>query len=126
MIKLLNGLSAASAQKKRDQLKNSLIRYEAKLGGELFGPVPAGHERQFFCLDERTWVWYEAWTDAAGHHATTTRYVVRPRNGVVKTTGDGNYYRLSADEASHLYQAIDAYQKKVHTAYDKILASASA
>lgn len=125
MINPFKGVSAASAQKKHDQLVNSLIHYEAKLGGDLFGPVGSGHKRQFFCLDEHTWVWHEEWTDAnSKRHAKTTRYIVRPRQGVVKTSGDGNYQRLTAPEARNLYQAVEAYQKKVNAAYDKLLTPA--
>lgn len=124
-VKLLNGLSAASNQKKQSQLEDSLIRYEAKIGGKLFGPVPAGNRREFFCLDEHTWVWHEEWTDASGQRqSTTTRYVIRQNNGVVKTTGDGNYQRLSPSEARHLHQAVQSYQQKVHSAYEKILTPA--
>ena len=39
--------------------ERNLIRYEAKVGGDLFGPIPAGHRRDFFCLDEHTWIWHE-------------------------------------------------------------------
>lgn len=124
MIKPLNGIKSASAQKKRQQLINSLIHYEAKLGGELFGPVAKGRERQFFCLDEQTWVWHEEWRDASGRpQSVTTRYIIRP-NGLVKTTGDGNYSRLSEAEARHLYQAVTAYEQKVRSAYEKISAPA--
>ncbi len=39
-------------QEDRDtKLYNDLIRHEAKIGGTIFGPVPKGHRREFFCLD---------------------------------------------------------------------------
>ena len=60
------------------------IREEAKVGGKVFGPVPEGVRREFFCLDERTWVWHEEWTDENGKpQIRTTRYDVRP-HGIFK------------------------------------------
>lgn len=121
-MKLLNGLSA-SAVKKRAQLINSLIRYEGRLGAGLFGPIPADRHREFFCLDESTWVWHEEWTDVATgqRQSLTTRYILRPGQGIVKTTGDGNYRRLGAAEARNLRRTAEAYQRKVLDAYDKVL-----
>jgi hypothetical protein len=34
-----------------DSFKRELIRAEAEIGGQLFGPIPKGHRRQFFCFD---------------------------------------------------------------------------
>lgn len=123
-MKLPSGIFGVSDQKKRADLINSLIRFEARLGGELFS-TPKGHRRQFFCLDETTWVWHEEWTDANKRRQTsTTRYIVRP-DCVVKALGDGNYQRLSDTEAGNLYKAALAYRDKVHGAYQKLLAPVS-
>ena len=43
--------------------ERELLTLESEIGGKLFGPVPAGHRREFFCLDEKTWIWYEEWRD---------------------------------------------------------------
>jgi hypothetical protein len=93
---------------------NDLIRYEAKIGGQLFGPVPDKHRREFFCLDEHTWVWHEEWPDKTGRNrkSITTRYDVRP-NGVYKTMGGGVYYRIRSEEQENLYQAAKLYYQKV-------------
>lgn len=104
---LLN--TKAQAEERRARRYRELITREAKMGGALFGPIPEGVRREFFCLDERTWVWHEEWTDAKGkRHVVTTRYDVRP-NGVLKAQ-DGQPYRLvDAEEAKHLYKAVRMY-----------------
>ncbi len=98
--------------KRRAEIYRSLMHWEGKIGGELFGPVPKGVRREFFCLDEQTWVWHEEWTDSDGHHTLTTRYDVRP-NGVLKSQGTNDYQALSREEAKNLYMAITLYSQKV-------------
>ncbi len=90
-----------------------IIRYEAKIGGQLFGPVPNKHRREFFCLDEHTWVWHEEWPDKRGRRRSlTTRYDVRP-NGVFKTQGNNPYREVDQEELLNLYQASQLYSRKV-------------
>lgn len=101
---------------RRAEFERSLIREEAKIGGQLFGPVPKGHQRQFFCLDEHTWIWHEEWVQNGQRRVITTRYDVRP-NGIIKSQ-DGQPNRLvSDDEALNLYEAAKLYQQKVHAGY---------
>lgn len=102
----------ASDQQSADAYK-ALMHWSAKIGGELFGPIPKGTRREFFCLDERTWVWHEEWTDNTGQrHIVTTRYDVRP-NGVFKSQGSNSYQALSTEEARNLNNAIDLYYQRV-------------
>ncbi|HEY1835607.1 MAG TPA: hypothetical protein VGG13_02175 [Candidatus Saccharimonadales bacterium] len=102
-----------AVERRRAELYKSLIHYEAKIGGEVFGPIPEGYAREFFCLDERTWMWHEEWTDESGRrHIMTTRYDVRP-NGVFKSQGTNSYRPLSAEEASRLYDAVVLYYQRV-------------
>jgi hypothetical protein len=90
-----------------------LIRYEAKIGGQLFGPIPNKHHREFFCLDEHTWVWHEEWPDERGRRQSlTTRYDIRP-NGVFKTKGNNPYSAIDQEELLNLYQASKLYSKKI-------------
>lgn len=97
------------------ELYRSLIRREAKIGGELFGPVPAGVRREFFCLDERTWVWHEEWADQTGRrHVRTTRYDVRP-NGILKAQDGKNYQPVSDDEALRLRDAVRMYNQRIRS-----------
>lgn len=98
--------------RRRAEVYRSLMHWEAKVGGELFGPAPKGVRREFFCLDERTWVWHEEWTDSDGHHTMTTRYDIRP-NGILKSQGTSEYVVISEEEAEHLYTAIKLYLRKI-------------
>lgn len=111
MIKKMLQQSKLQRQAERDkQLEQQLIRREAQLGGRLFGVVSPGDMRQFFCLDERTWVWHEEWTDQATgqRRVQTTRYEVRP-DRILKVR-DGQYKPVPAKEARHLLDAAKLYQ----------------
>lgn len=94
-------------------LQQRLLRYEAKIGGRLFGEVPAGHHREFFCLDEHTWVWHEEWVDkkTGERKVQTTRYEIRP-DRILKAR-DGQYQPVSREEADHLLEAARAYRDTV-------------
>lgn len=112
--KLLNGL-LMNRDERRAQLYREIIRKEAKIGGQLFGPVPKNGRREFFCLDEHTWVWHEEWTDEKGrHHAVTTRYDVRP-NGVLKAQDGQPYQPVNRVEAQRLYRAVELYNQRIDT-----------
>lgn len=94
------------------KLHRDLMRHEARIGGRLFGPVPKGVRRDFFCLDEYTWIWHEEWMEGGQRKVRTTRYDVRP-NGIVKAQ-DGKHYRMiSREEAKKLLQAVRAYEKRI-------------
>jgi hypothetical protein len=122
MVNLLSGIKSASSAKRQARIDDSLLHFEAKLGGQLFGKLPAGADRQFFVLDNHTFVWHEAWTDQSGHKkSVTTRYIIRPGGHLVKTTGDGEYRAVSDLEARRLLKTAKAYQTKVASAYQKIL-----
>ena len=64
--KLLSSITAHQHADRKAALYRNLIRHEAKIGGQLFGPVPKDGRREFFCLDRHTWVWHEEWVDANG------------------------------------------------------------
>ena len=91
----------------------AVLREEAKIGGELFGPLPAGHRREFFCLDKHTWVWHEEWVDPSGaRQVLTTRYTVRPE-GILKSQNDQHYQSVSDSELRNLRQAVQTYGDRV-------------
>lgn len=114
--RFLNSISAQRAAQRRAQEYRDIIRREAVIGGQLFGPIPKNGRREFFCLDEHTWVWHEEWTDEQGHHhAVTTRYDVRPQ-GVFKAQDGQPYQPLTRQEALHLRKAARLYYEKVRTA----------
>lgn len=62
-MSVLQKLFSTIIPKSKDQVEaeayREAIQEEAKVGAKVFGPVPAGVRREFFCLDERTWVWHE-------------------------------------------------------------------
>lgn len=96
-----------------EKLKRDLMRHEAKIGGQLFGPVPNGGRREFFCLDRHTWVWYEEWADAKGNkQSRTTRYDVRP-SGILKAQDGKAYQQVSDEEALRIRDAAHAYKRRV-------------
>jgi hypothetical protein len=110
--KLFANITAQKQAERRAELYRNLIRHEARIGGQLFGPVASGGRREFFCLDEHTWVWHEEWVDQNGQHQSkTTRYDVRP-SGILKSQ-NGQYQNLSPDEGRNLYEAIVAYEQRV-------------
>jgi len=106
--------SAKTREQRQAEAYRQLLRREAKMGGQLFGPVPAGHRREFFCLDRYTWVWHEEWVDASGKaQALTTRYDIRPQ-GILKSQGSNSYQLVKGDELRNLYQAARLYRDNLH------------
>ena len=113
--KLYKSIIDQKRQERQDELYRDLIRREAKIGGTLFGTIPAGVRREFFCLDKRTWVWHEEWTGKDGKTRNkTTRYDLRP-NGILKTQNGQHYQQVSPEEARNLYTAAKLYRQRVKT-----------
>ncbi|HSX46694.1 MAG TPA: hypothetical protein VLF87_01755 [Patescibacteria group bacterium] len=111
--KLVKSLINQRADEREAELYRNLIRHEAKIGANVFGPVPEGHRREFFCLDEMTWIWHEEWDDARGQtQVQTTRYDVRP-DGILKSQ-HGHYQRVEAAEAQRLRKAVRIYLDRVN------------
>ena len=111
--KLFKGVVAQREEDRQAELYRNFIRHEAKIGGQLFGPVPKNVRREFFCLDQRTWVWHEEWIDTTGkEQVRTTRYDIRP-DGVLKAQDGQPYRMISAEEFRHLYRAAKTYDRRV-------------
>ena len=124
-LNVIKHIKAQKREQRRADAHRALLHYEARLGGDLFGPIPKGSRREFFCLDQRTWVWHEEWTDAQGQrHVTTTRYDVRP-SGIVKSQGHNSYQALTKEEAQNLYQAVHLYEQRVGTELKRLAAAAA-
>lgn len=100
---------------KKGTNRRDLIRQESTIGRDLFGPIPNGHRREFFNLDEYSWVWHEEWIDAGGkHQEVTTRYEVHP-NGILKVQ-DGQPYRfIDGEELQYFVKATQLYYDRVMT-----------
>lgn len=116
LLKKLIGSSATKAQRSVDhkaELYRAFIRREAKIGGSLFGPVPAGRRREFFCLDEHTWIWHEEWVQNGQRKTITTRYDIRP-DGILKAQDGQGYQRVGEAEARRLYKAAQMYEQRVN------------
>lgn len=110
---LLGLLLPKSTEEKEALAHRQILREAAKIGGSVFGPVPKGTRREFFCLDTHTWIWHEEWTDEhKKHHVRTTRYDVRP-HGVFKAQDGQSYQKVSRTEAVNLYNAANAYVEAV-------------
>lgn len=107
-------VSAKRQQEREQKLYNDLLRHEAKVGGTVFGAIPEGRRREFFCLDAHTWIWHEEWTSENGQRQVrTTRYDVRP-GGILKSQNGNHYQAVSPSEANRLAQAAKLYEKKVN------------
>jgi hypothetical protein len=111
MLRKVLGIQKADVREKQYR---DLIRREAKIGGQLFGEVPAGHRREFFCLDEHTWVWHEEWINSAGtKQIRNTQYSVRPQGVVKMHNGSNSYHSLSPSEARNFHDAVRKYYSRV-------------
>jgi hypothetical protein len=102
------------------ELENNLIRQEASITKNIFGPAPKGHYREFFCLDQNTWVWHDEWDDQSGNRViVSTKYFIRTE-GALKSINGGAYSPIDKDETKNLYHAIKQYANLVLKEYDKI------
>lgn len=120
MLKLLNKFFVNSVTNQSDQLEKSLIRHESKIGSQIFGPVEKGHQRDFFCLDQNTWVWHEQINEKGKSRSILTRYEVRPI-GILKSQNGGSYQKVSDNEARNLFRAAQLYYQKVSQDYQTML-----
>lgn len=126
MVKLLSFVTdqAKKREERRANLLRALIHYEAKIGGQIFGPIPEGRRREFFCLDRHTWVWHEEWNDQTGkRQVVTTRYDVRP-SGILKSQSGQPYQLLSPGEARNFYAAVEQYEQRIIPELDRLLQTA--
>ncbi|MBQ6147749.1 hypothetical protein IJH66_02510 [Candidatus Saccharibacteria bacterium] len=85
-----------------------LINAESELGRTLFGPIPAGHQREFFEHKKNVWIWHESWNEFGSRKETTIRYEVR-ENGVYKKPLGGVYTKLKGAELLNFRKAARAY-----------------
>ncbi len=108
-----NAISTNKQPVREAKLYRDLMRHEASIGGTVFGSVPEGRRREFFCLDEHTWVWHEEWTDKNGsRNVMTTRYDIRP-TGVLKSQNGNHYQPVGDQESLRLLRAARLYYQKI-------------
>lgn len=120
LVKLITGVEPVKQSTKlsmgsflRHKLtERDLIRMESQIGGQLFGPVPAGHRREFFCLDSKTWIWHEEWNENGQRQQLTTRYEIQP-NGILKMQDGQPYSMVEGEELRNLAEATRLYREQV-------------
>lgn len=96
----------------RDNINRDLIRREAAVGKTVFGPVPKGHEREFFRIDKATWIWQESWTENGNKQTKVTKYVIRDKE-IIKSINGGLYQSVSLEEAENFEGAVHLYVERV-------------
>lgn len=89
-----------------------LINAESAIGRTIFGPIPAGHQREFCLHKKNVWVWHEGWFDKKGEpQGVTIRYEVRP-DGVFKYY-NGKYTKIKDSELNNFRTAVHTYYNLV-------------
>ena len=88
---------------------DELVNAESAIGRTIFGPIPAGHQREFFEFRRNIWIWHESYVDPSGvMQEMTVRYEVRP-NGVYKRPGNGIYHKIEGVELDNFRKAARTY-----------------
>lgn len=114
LTKLITGDDQQPAVNFKKLTARDLIRLESQIGAKLFGPVQKGHRREFFCLDEHTWIWHEEWVDpiTKQKHSITTRYEIHD-NGILKVQDNQPYQTVEGEELYNLITAMQLYYEQV-------------
>lgn len=94
--------------------ERELLQMESYIGSQLFGDVPAGHRREFFCLDENTWIWHEEGTDTqtGEKKLSTTKYEVSEK-GILKVQEGARYSYVQGAELRNFLMATRLYYEQV-------------
>jgi hypothetical protein len=94
--------------------ERELIQLESRIGAQLFGELPKGRRREFFCLDANTWIWHEEGTDLATGKSEqmTIRYEVHDK-GVLKVQEGARYSYIEGAELENLRMATKLYYERV-------------
>lgn len=98
----------------KKRTERELLQMESKIGSQLFGPLASGRRREFFCLDEKTWIWHEEGVDAktGKNEPTTIRYEVQDK-GILKVLPGARYTYLEGSELDNLVMATQLYYERV-------------
>lgn len=92
--------------------ERELLTLESEIGAQIFGPVPEGMRREFFCLDEHTWIWHEEKLDKKNPEPSTIRYEIN-EHGVLKVQEGARYNYLEGDELKNFAVAVRMYYEQV-------------
>ena len=102
------------SQEPRKLTERELIQLESKIGVTVFGQLPAHvKRREFFNLDETTWIWHEEVVTKDGKtEELTTRYEVQPK-GILKVQPNYHYSYLEGAELQNFVLAVKEYHDRV-------------
>ena len=103
---------AIQPNKQQPFTERELIEMESKIGARLFGPIPTGHRREFFCLDDTSWIWYEEWRENGKWQKMTVRYEIQAA-GVLKVQEGARYSYLEGAELKNFINAVQTYHDTV-------------
>lgn len=111
--KVYGSVPTFNANQQYTRLEKQLIDQEAAIGARILGPVPAGRQRQFFCMDSHTWIWHETWRDERGKvRAQHVQYDVR-HDGILKRVNGGSPRRVTGQELENFDAAVSRYYHEV-------------
>ena len=114
-------LGSTNNPKAKLSRERKLIQFESTFGRKLFGPIPQNIQREFFCLDNKTWIWYEKSKQSNGSIIeNTTKFVLRNRD-ILKSQNGSEYKIVSKAESRNLLIAIKEYVKTIRNEYNLIL-----
>ena len=92
-----------------------LVNAESAYGRTIFGPIPEGHQREFFEYRKNVWIWHESFLDNNGIvQNMTVRYEVRP-DGVFKKPGNEAYRKINGSELENFRNAARTYLSLIKT-----------
>lgn len=112
-LNVLMSTNTAARQYTSKFTYDELVNVESGYGRTLFGPIPEGHQREFFEHRKNIWIWHESWTDLSGQvFDQTIRYEVRPA-GVYKKVAGQNYEKIEGRELDNFVNAAKMYLKLV-------------
>ena len=99
----------------RKLTERELIQLESQIGVTVFGEIPKHvKRREFFNLDETTWVWHEEIIGSDGKTTSelTTRYEVQSK-GILKIQPNYHYSYLEGKELQNFVLAVKEYHERV-------------
>lgn len=98
----------------KKRTERELLQMESKIGAQLFGPLTPGRRREFFCLDEKTWIWHEEGIDAGAgvSEPVTIRYEIQEK-GILKVLPGARYAYIEGAELDNLVAATQVYYERV-------------
>lgn len=110
LSKLKTKISSNSGATIKKHTEDEFINAESAIGRTIFGPIPAGHSREFFRDRHNIWIWHESWEELGTPKSITIRYEVR-EDGVYKKSDGTGYSRIEGAELYNFAEALRVYLK---------------